>query len=76
MKEIVDIIDRTTKEVYHSKKAALTAGDKQLALEVAEGKDIMTVLRTCAITPTLTYTIVLSCDSSSQYEPRREISTF
>lgn len=47
MKEIVDVIERTTKEVYYAKKTALVGGDKQLAMEVAEGNDIMTVLRTC-----------------------------
>lgn len=37
VRNIVEVMDKTSKEVLHAKKAALEAGDEQIALQVGEG---------------------------------------
>jgi cytochrome P450 len=44
LKRISLIIHKTSTEVFKSKKIALAEGDKAIALQVGEGKDIMSVL--------------------------------
>ncbi|KAI0941738.1 hypothetical protein AcW1_003543 [Taiwanofungus camphoratus] len=44
LREIVDTIDRTTREVWQAKKAALERGDEAVLQQVGEGKDIMSKL--------------------------------
>ena len=45
---ISDTITRRSQEIIDEKKAALAKGDAGLAHEVGEGKDIMSICRTCA----------------------------
>ncbi|KAH7907756.1 cytochrome P450 [Hygrophoropsis aurantiaca] len=42
--DIVDIMDRTSTEVFESKKAALEKGDEAVLQQVGQGKDIMSIL--------------------------------
>ncbi|KAH7928038.1 cytochrome P450 [Leucogyrophana mollusca] len=42
--KIVGIMDKTSTEVFHSKKAALAKGDEAVLQQVGQGKDIMSVL--------------------------------
>ena len=44
---IRDTMERHSKEIIAEKKAALAKGDAALALEVGEGKDIMSICRAC-----------------------------
>ncbi|KAH7907754.1 cytochrome P450 [Hygrophoropsis aurantiaca] len=44
LNDIVDIMDRTSAEVFESKKAALEKGDEAVLQQVGQGKDIMSVL--------------------------------
>ena len=44
LKEIVDVMDRTSTEVFEQKKKALQAGDEAVTKQVGEGKDIMSIL--------------------------------
>lgn len=44
LKEIVDIMDENTRKVFFDKKAALEAGDEAVKEQVANGKDIMSIL--------------------------------
>lgn len=45
MCKIVDIMDKTAGAVLNAKRAALEAGDEELAKQVGEGKDIISILR-------------------------------
>lgn len=45
MREIIRVMDTTSKEVLRAKRAALDAGDEALAKQVGDGKDIMSILR-------------------------------
>ncbi|KAH7905029.1 cytochrome P450 [Hygrophoropsis aurantiaca] len=44
LSDIVDIMDRTSTEVFESKKAALERGDEAVLQRVGQGKDIMSIL--------------------------------
>ena len=44
MKWTVDIMDRTSREIYAEKKRALMTGDEDVKLGVEEGRDLMSVL--------------------------------
>jgi hypothetical protein len=44
MRDIVDTMDRTARDVFYAKKRALQRGDESVVLQVGEGKDIMSVL--------------------------------
>ena len=46
---IRDTMERHSKEIIAEKKAALAKGDAALALEVGEGKDIISVLSTSSL---------------------------
>lgn len=41
---LTDIMEETSKTIFYSKKAALEKGDDAVALQVGEGRDIMSVL--------------------------------
>jgi hypothetical protein len=45
LRDIVDIMDRTSKSVFEAKKAALSQGDEVVTQKVGIDKDIMSVLR-------------------------------
>ena len=49
VREIVDTLDKTAREILHSKRVALEQGDEELAKMTGEGKDIMSVLRECVL---------------------------
>lgn len=46
---ISEALDTTAKEILHSKRAALAAGDQAVSEQIGQGKDIMSVLRTSSI---------------------------
>lgn len=43
---ILAILDRKSKEIFYSKRAALNRGDKDVVLQVEEAKDILSILST------------------------------
>jgi hypothetical protein len=47
LRDIVDVIYKTSMEIYESKKKALEDGDEALARQVGRGKDIMSILCEC-----------------------------
>lgn len=49
MRNIINVMDKTSKEVFYAKKHALLVGDENVAQQVGEGKDLMSVLRKCCI---------------------------
>ncbi|KAI0072184.1 cytochrome P450 [Panus rudis PR-1116 ss-1] len=44
VRDIVDVLERRSKEIYEAKKAALKAGDAAVSQQIGEGKDIMSIL--------------------------------
>ena len=44
VKEIVDILDQNTREIFFGKRAAMEAGDAAVKEQVANGNDIMSIL--------------------------------
>ena len=44
VREIVDILDKTSVDIFQAKKAALQQGDGALLKQVGHGKDIMSIL--------------------------------
>lgn len=44
LKATVDVMDKYTKEIFFGKRAALVAGDAAMKEQIAEGKDIMSIL--------------------------------
>ncbi|KAF8183371.1 cytochrome P450 [Pholiota molesta] len=44
LRDIVDVVYKTSMEIYESKKKALEDGDEALARQVGRGKDIMSIL--------------------------------
>ena len=44
LRKIVDTMDRTSAEIFQSKKAALQQGDESVLKQVGRGKDIMSIL--------------------------------
>lgn len=43
--KLSDIMDKTSKEIIHSKKSAFEKGDSAVVNQIGEGKDIMSILR-------------------------------
>ena len=43
--EIIDTVDKNTKRIFLEKRVALGAGDAAVKQQVANGKDIMSILR-------------------------------
>jgi hypothetical protein len=61
--DIVDIMDRTSVELFQRKKLALQQGDEAVLAQVGRGKDIMSILCMCQFLASfcilvLTYEIV------------------
>jgi hypothetical protein len=44
LRGMVDIIEKTSVDIFQSKKAALQQGDEALLKQVGRGKDIMSIL--------------------------------
>ena len=44
LREIIDIMEKASVEIFQSKKAALQLGDEALLKQVGRGKDIMSIL--------------------------------
>ena len=44
LKGIVDTMDRQSREIFNSKKAALEKGDEAVSHQIGEGKDILSVM--------------------------------
>lgn len=49
MKNIIDLMYKTSVDIFESKKAALALGDEAVMKQVGEGKDIISVLCALAI---------------------------
>lgn len=47
MKKIVDTMYSKSVQIIDEKKAAMKKGDSELLRQVGEGKDVMSILRTC-----------------------------
>jgi hypothetical protein len=45
VRDIVDVMDATSREIYEKKKAAFVDGDEAVMNQVGRGKDIMSLLR-------------------------------
>ena len=48
MKKFIDAMYRRSIEIYREKIRALELGDEEVTKQVGEGKDIISILRTCA----------------------------
>ena len=46
---VVDTMDSESRKIYNAKKTALEAEDDTILHQVGEGKDIMSILRACAL---------------------------
>ena len=44
LRDIVDIIDNTSVEIFEGKKKALEEGDETVTQQIGQGKDIMSIL--------------------------------
>ena len=53
MKALVDIFHNTSVEIYEAKKHALQQGDEALATQIAQGKDIISILSTSFSFPSI-----------------------
>ena len=74
-REIVDTMDRTSKEIFEEKKKALRKGEDAVVKQVGMGKDIMSVLcELCCLG--LAYRLVCAdvagLSSKSEHGGRRE----
>jgi len=68
LRNVVNIMDRTSVEVFEAKKRALQQGDDALIKEVGQGKDIMTILCTSILVLTVIRLRDSFVGSESQYE--------
>lgn len=48
MKDLIDVLDNTSRQIYAKKKIALDSNDEELKIKISEGRDLMSVMRTCA----------------------------
>ena len=46
VRDIVDVLAKTSTDIFELKKKALAEGDEALAKQVGRGKDILSILRT------------------------------
>ncbi len=46
VRDIVDVLSKTSTDIFELKKKALAEGDEALAKQVGRGKDILSILRT------------------------------
>ncbi|KAF5327121.1 hypothetical protein D9619_004725 [Psilocybe cf. subviscida] len=44
LRDIIDVMDQTSKEIYAEKIQALEAGDEAISAKIGQGKDIMSIL--------------------------------
>ena len=44
MKDIVDTMDRQSREIFESKKTLLEKGDEAVSRQIGEGKDILSIM--------------------------------
>lgn len=58
-------MDRTSTEVLANKRAALAQGDEAVMKQIGQGKDIMSILRTCQSLLILDDMLLLSLESGS-----------
>lgn len=49
VKEIVDTMDSRSREIFSGKKAAIAKGDAEVVKQVAEGKDVISILSELAL---------------------------
>lgn len=49
LKRIVDTIAQRSSEIFHARRSALQQSDESLFQQVGQGKDIMSILSTCAL---------------------------
>ena len=42
---LIDTLDRQSRAVFESKKAALEKGDEAVILQVGEGRDLLSIMR-------------------------------
>ncbi len=66
MLDISDTMARRSEEIIGAKKSALAKGDDELAHRVGEGKDIMSILRTCSMLSLLSFNEFLTSSSQSK----------
>lgn len=52
LRDIIDVLHNTSVEIFESKLAALAQGDKVLAEQIGQGKDIMSILSTHSLSST------------------------
>lgn len=46
LRDIIDIMDKTSAEIFEGKKRALEEGDEAVSKQVGQGKDMMSILST------------------------------
>ena len=68
LKEIVDTMDRHSRLLYKEKKQALEKGDEEVTHQIAEGKDILSVMSTCISTSPCHNVVYAILFSSGKYE--------
>lgn len=44
LREIVDLMDKTSVDIFQSKKAAIEKGEEAVLAQIGRGKDIMSIL--------------------------------
>lgn len=44
IRDIVDVLHKTTVEIFEAKKKALEEGDEAVAQQIGQGKDFMSIL--------------------------------
>ena len=49
LRDLSDVLYKTSMEILESKKAALKAGDEAIKQQVGEGKDILSILSACLV---------------------------
>jgi hypothetical protein len=57
--EIVDVMDRTSIEIFERKKLAFQQGDEVVLQQIGRGKDIMSILCMCQFTKFFSRNLVL-----------------
>lgn len=50
IRDIIDVLHKTSVEIFETKKEALREGDQALAAQIGRGKDIISILSTILLT--------------------------
>lgn len=66
LRDIADVLHSTSVEILETKKNALREGDKALAAQISQGKDVISIL--CMTPFTLHYTLLTRLIISSEGE--------